>query len=246
MRISEMKIGKPIEIYINRDGYHYRVVSKIEDVTEDRICVTLIASRTRVFEFEPTDTVDIVYREDDRMWKWKNVAGSVVMLDDERFHAFTTKEEGESYNRRNAYRVYIGEKLILHYLVHDVKRLKDIADMDALHSQTVFNYDSGADVLKEDCFRYVDCDAFIKDISEVGAGIYANQKLEKGDEVTFEFDSDFGMISCKAAVVRRLDSYQSSFMYYYGCRFSETSRNLSKYIYEKQREQLKKSRDIRR
>lgn len=246
MQITDMKVGKPLEIYINREGYHYRVVSKIEDVGEGRVCVSLIASKTRVFEFEPTDVVDIVYREEDRMWKWKSVQGSVVTLDDEQFHAFTTDEPAESYNRRNAYRVYIGEKMILHYMVHDLKKLREFNDSDMLHSQTVFNYDSAADILKEDCFRYVDCDAFVKDISEVGAGIYSNQKLEKGDELAFEFQTDFGEVSCRAEVVRRLDSHQSSFLYYYGCRFTETSRNLSKYIYEKQREQLRKARDSRR
>lgn len=245
MWLGEMKLGKPLEIYIDRDGYHYKIVSKIEDVAEDHICVTLIASHSRVFEFTPEDIVDIVYREDDRMWKWKSVTGSVMMLDDEQFHCFTTTEEGESYNRRNAFRVYVGDKLIIHYLVHDLKRLNEIKDKEALHSQTVFNYDPGSDVLKEDCFRYVDCDAVLKDISEVGAGIYTDQKMEKGDEISFDFDTDFGKIHCKAEIVRKLDSYQSSFFFYYGCRFIESSRNLSKYIYDMQRKQIRKIRELK-
>lgn len=246
MQIGEVKIGKPVEIYINRDGYHYRVVSKIEEVSEGRICVSLIASKSHVFQFLPTDIVDIVYRDDDRMWKWKSVIGGVTMLDDEQFHCFSTDEEGESYNRRNAYRVFIGEPLVLHYLVRDSKKLQGMEEKESLRSKTIFNYDSDADILKEDCFRYLDCDALMKDISEVGAGIYANQKLEAGDEVSFEFETEFGEISCNAVVVRRLDSRQSSFIYYYGCRFTETSRNLSKFIYDCQRKQIKKSRDMGR
>lgn len=243
MLISEMKLGKPLEIYINRDGYHYKVVSKIEEVAQDHVSVTLIASRTRIFEFQSTDIVDIVYRDDERLWKWKNVTGGVITLDGEKFHSFTSKESGESFNRRSAFRVYVGERIVLHCLVHDLNRLSEIQDKEALHSQTVFNYDAGADVLTEDCYRYMDCDAVLKDISEVGAGIYTNQVMENGDEITFEYNTDFGLITCKAVVVRKLNSYQSSFMYYYGCRFTETSRNLTKYIYDMQRKQIKKTRE---
>lgn len=243
MLIGDVRLGSPLEIYINRDGYNYKIVSKIEEVASDHISVTLIASKNRVFEFKDDDVVDIVYREDEKMWKWKNVRGSVIVLDGEKFHCFETDRPGESYNRRMAYRVYIGEKMVMQYLVHDLVRLKQLKDKEALHSQTVFNYDAGSDVLKEDCYRYVECDAFLKDISEVGAGIYMDQELMPGDEISFEFESEFGHIACKAVIVRKLDSHRSSFLYYYGARFTETTRNLTKYIFEMQRKQLRKARD---
>lgn len=246
MLLSEMKIGKPLEIYITREGYHYRVVSKIEDAADGRVCVTLIASKTRVFEFLETDVIDIVYRDEERMWKWKSVIGGVTELDGEKLHCFYSDEEGESFNRRNAYRVFVGEKLIVQYMVRDVKRLSDFDDVEELHSETIFNYDASMDVMRADCFRYVDCRAVLKDISEDGAGIYMDQKLENGDELSFDFETeDFGVISCRARVIRRLESRQGSFRYYYGCRFKETSRNLSKYIYEMQRKQLRKARDLK-
>ncbi len=246
MLLNEMKIGKPLEIFITREGYHYRVVSKIEDVSKGRVCVTLIASKTRVFEFLETDTIDIVYREEDKMWKWKSVAGGVTTLDGEKFHCFCSDVEGESFNRRNAYRVFVGEKLIVQYTVYDAKRLREFDDVEELHSEMVFNYDANADVMRANCFRYVDCRAVLKDISENGAGLYMDQKLENGDEVSFDFETeDFGVISCQARIVRRLESRQGSFKYYYGCRFKETSRNLSKYIYEMQRKQLRKAKELK-
>lgn len=246
MLLSEMKIGKPLEIYINREGYNYRVVSKIEDAAQGRVCVTLIASKKRVFEFLETDAVDIVYRDEDRMWKWKSVVGGVTELDGEKFHCFYSDAEGESFNRRNAYRVFVGEKLTVQYMMYDTKRLNEWKDLEALHSETVFNYDAAADVMRAGCFRYVDCPAVLKDISEDGAGLYMDQKLENGDEVAFEFGTDFGTVSCRAKIVRRLESRQGSFLYYYGCRLLETSRNLSKYIYDMQSRQLRRARELRR
>lgn len=242
MRISEMKPGKPLEIYITRDGYHYRVVSKIEEAGEAHVFVTLIASGKLVFEFRPTDVVDLVYREDDQVWKWKSVQGSIEQLDGEEFHCFTAAEEGETYNRRNAFRVPIEQELMVQFLSRDPERLRMVSELEALHSRTEEFSDAELDALQEDCFCFIDCSALLKDISELGAGLYANRRLEKGDELSFVLDTEFGKICCNAVVVRHTESRHSSFKYYYGCRFLETSRNLSKFIYEKQREVLKKVR----
>ncbi len=243
MLLNEMMIGRPLEIFITREGYHYRVVSKIEHVSDGCACVTLIASKTRVFEFLETDKVDLVYREEEKMWKWRSVVGGVTEVCGQKLHCFYSEEEGESFNRRNAYRVFVGEKLVVEYLVYDAKRLRDFDLTQELHSEMVFNYDADADAMRADCFRYVECRAVLKDISEDGAGLYMDQKLEPGDEITFDFQTrDFGIINCRARIVRRLESRQGSFRYYYGCRFKETSRNLSKYIYEMQRKQLRKAR----
>lgn len=161
----------------------------------------------------------------------------------QKLHCFYSEEEGESFNRRNAYRVFVGEKLVVEYLVYDAKHLRDFDLTQELHSEMVFNYDPDADAMRADCFRYVECRAVLKDISEDGAGLYMDQKLEPGDEITFDFQTkDFGVINCRARIVRRPESRQGSFRYYYGCRFKETSRNLSKYIYEMQRKQLRKAR----
>ncbi len=196
-----------------------------------------------MFEFLETDKIDLVYREEEKMWKWRSVVGGMTEVSGQKLHCFYSEEEGESFNRRNAYRVFVGEKLVVEYLVYDAKHLRDFDLTQELHSEMVFNYDPDADAMRADCFRYVECRAVLKDISEDGAGLYMDQKLEPGDEITFDFQTkDFGVINCRARIVRRLESRQGSFRYYYGCRFKETSRNLSKYIYEMQRKQLRKAR----
>ncbi len=241
MRPDELKLGAPLEIYINRDGYNYRVISKIEDATPDRIGVTLIASRTRVFQFLDTDVIDLVYRQDDKMWKWKNVKGFVIELEGSKLHAFAIEKEGEPFNRRNAFRLSFNEKIIIHHRVRDAIRLKRMRDMGALRSQMVLNYDKTLDAVKEDCYRWMDCDSFMRDISEYGAGFYCDDELEKGDEISFEFDSEFGMISCEGIIVRVKEDVKGYFDNYYGCRFTDTSKNLVKYLYETQRKRIKKN-----
>ncbi len=239
MLLSELKLGRPLEVYINREGYNYRVVSKIEYTEPGCVCVSLIASGKRVFQFLETDIVDIVYQEQDRMWKWSNVKGAIVAVEEDRMHGFFSDEYGENYNRRNAFRMYLGKELMLRYKVTDKRRLKELDEKENnTSSQTRYNYDSRSDELMGDRFRWVDCLGFIRDISEIGVGIYSNEKFLPDDEIAFEFLSDVGKIECKAMIVRMRDNVSGVFHNYYGCRFIETSRNLTKYLYEQQRIQL--------
>ena len=221
MLLGDTKVGKPIELQIQRDGYNYRVVSKIEEVSEGRICISLIASSKRIFEFLDTDVVDLVYRKDDRMWKWCNVKGGIVELDGEQFHCLMSTERGESYNRRNAFRVPMNQVIELQYKVMEEGSLPEITE----------------------CFRMKSCIALLRDISEVGVGFYTNNLIDLENEVFFQFSTECGWIKCEAIVVRFFEARHGNFRYYYGCRFQETSKALTKYIYEMQRHELQKARD---
>ncbi len=218
MLLGETKIGKPIDIYISRDGYHYRVVSKIEDVSEGRVCISLIASSKHIFQFLSTDIIDIVYHNEDRMWKWTNITGGIIELDGEKFHCLYSDKPGELYNRRNAYRVAISESIDLFYKVMDEVEFPEI----------------------NECYRMKNCPAMIRDISEVGVGFYTNQLLPLETEVSFTFKSSIGNIDCSAVIVRFFESRHGKYSYYYGGRLTETSRSLTKYIYEMQRQELQK------
>lgn len=218
MLLGETRIGKPIDIFINRDGYHYRVVSKIEDVSEGKVCISLIASSKHIFQFLSTDIIDIVYRNEDRMWKWTNVTGGIVELDGEKFHCLSSDKQGELYNRRNAYRVAISENVDLLYKVIEDGQFSEM----------------------EECYRMNNCPAMIRDISECGVGFYTNQLLPLETEVSFTFQSSIGEINCNAVIVRFFESRHGKYSYYYGGRFTETSRTLTKYIYEMQRQELQK------
>ncbi|MDD5934381.1 MAG: PilZ domain-containing protein [Clostridiales bacterium] len=223
MLLGDTKIGKPIDIYINRDGVNYRVASKIEDARDGRVCITLIASAKRIFQFLDTDVIDIVYRTNDRMWKWSNVKGGITELDGEKFHCLYSDKPGESYNRRNAFRVSISDMVNLSY------KINLEGDFDEA----------------EECYRTEHCPAMLRDISELGVGFYTNEVLSAGTEISFEFPTDVGEIKCYAVVIRFFESRQSRFKYYYGARFIETNRTLTKYIYDRQRQELAKARGAR-
>ena len=239
MLLGELKVGKTIEILIKRDGYNFRIISKVEDATDERVCVTLISNGTQVFEFLDTDDIDIVYRNEDRMWKWTNVKGSFLDLKGEMFHCLCSKEHGELYNRRNAFRISMNEKITIQYKINKTSAKEERAEN---YSNLAKRFGLDIDTALDSWYNTKTCQALVRDISEVGVGLYSNELLSLDDEVSFELQSKFGVIKCEGLVARFYESQNSNYKYYYGCRFTETNRTLIKYIYDVQRMELQRTR----
>ena len=107
MLLENIALGKTMEIYVDRDGYRYRLVSKVEKTGVKKICLTAIMAGGRAFKFRPEDKIRLVYRSEDQMWEWLNVKAGLAKLDDEPVHYFEIVNKGQSFNRRQAYRVNI-------------------------------------------------------------------------------------------------------------------------------------------
>lgn len=228
MRLHELKLGKSVEIYVTREEYRLRLVSKIEDVQLDHIAVTLIVGGGRVFPFQEGDKIEILYKEQERLWKFSNVKAKVEKLDEDNVHCFYTNKEAENYNRRNAFRVYIGEETLFHW----VKKGHD----ELLH-------DNKTNILEiESPFLTKNCEGMIRDLSESGAGFYSDENLEEGACISFQLITEFGLIRCIGQVVRKARAQEGNYRYFYGIAFSEVSNIMSKYLFALQRLYLQKYR----
>ncbi|MCR5322822.1 MAG: PilZ domain-containing protein [Lachnospiraceae bacterium] len=240
MDFSKVKPGSLLEIYIRRDGYNYRVVSKIEYVDDKCIGVTPIASKTSLFRFLDTDIVDVVCKRDDSSWKWANVKPGYLELDDgTKLHTFTPSKEAETFNRRATFRLTIDKEIIISYE-------KPIFDEDTIPNEDgkEVTIDKMIDQISE---RYCElhAKAFLKDVSEGGAAISTDAILEKGDIISFEFELAFEPVKCKAIIVREKPSTGKE--YYaksYGVSFVETSTNFVKNFFAEQRKSLQRSRFV--
>lgn len=234
MLLTEMKIGKPIELLINRDGYRYRLISKIEEVGENCIYISLIATRTKIFKFESTDQVEIIYRLDDRLWKFRKIKGKVDLLDGEKVHCLSGSLQGESYNRRNAYRVFIGEEVpVFQYTLR-----KDISAQEILKLKS-----EKEEWKEEDLYEIKKSTGMLKDLSENGIGIFSNEIFEQKTELSIQVPSKYGMLKIKAVVVRTSDEKSDLYKHFYGCNITESEKYLTKYLFELQREYLQKTRN---
>lgn len=230
MKLTELKIGKSIEIFVNREGYRYRLISKIEEVEKSYIHISLIASGNRVFQFQEEDEIEFIYRDEDRMWIFSQIKGKIVEHEGELCHALHTVRAGKSFNRRNAYRVPMN--LIHEYCYYITKAGVTKAQLEEANRK-------GLSI--EECGLYdkVEKKCYIKDLSEEGIGIYTIEDLPLNRELTFYLPSSYGFLKCKAIILREDGDAIPKFRNHYGCVFIETDRRLSKYIFELQREYIK-------
>ncbi|MDD6035196.1 MAG: PilZ domain-containing protein [Lachnospiraceae bacterium] len=218
MQIREMQIGKMLEILVDREGYHYRFVSKVEGTAEKAVAVSLIAAQGRAFHFEETDDISIIYRGGERMWKWEHVRAGMARLDGSAVHTFSSKEEGKIYNRRDAFRVPIGESLLMRRIIQEEDETGELVET-------------------EKSFK-----AVLSDLSVSGAGLYANEDMDVGTIIEFDMPTSMGILNCRGEIVRKTDVYDKPFQKFFGCDFTMTKKELERYLFERQRLMLQKER----
>lgn len=221
MLIKEMILGRKLEILVDREGYTYRLVSKVEGTAEGSVAVSAIVAKGRMFHFEETDDVTIIYRGGERMWKWDHVRTGVARLDGETVHTFSSREPGQIYNRRESFRVSIGESLLM-YRVEFEKIEED-----------------GETKITERTFPF---EGLLADLSVNGAGVYTNEDIEMDDIIGFDMPTHLGIMSCRGKIVRRMDVYDKPFRNFYGCEFIKIRKELERYLFERQRLMLQKQR----
>ncbi len=218
MQIKEMQLGKTIEIHVDREGYHYRFVSKVEAVSSNSVAVSRIAAKNRSFRFEEEDNITLIYRSGERMWKWEYVKGGLARIDGIAVHTFSSQAEGTIYNRRESFRVPIGERCPMRRIVKEEGENGEI-----IENETGF-------------------EAIVSDLSVTGAGLYTNELLELKTEIIFDIPTYDGMLTCRGTIVRSGEVYDKPFRHFYGCMFTVVKRGLERYLVERQRKMLQKQR----
>lgn len=245
MLLEKIPLGKTLEIFVDREEYRYRLISKVEDANEFRVCVTAIASSGRFFMFLPEDRIRIVYRDQNSMWEWDNVRAGLAKLEGFPVHYFQITDKGRTFNRRNAYRVQLLEEVMLGYYRIPGRSGKyfEVPQIPA----DLFESKEEEEVWIRKASQSVFVKGMIKDVSENGVGIYSDERLEIGDGIFFDIPSTYGNLPVKASVVRKneMRSVDSRFNYYYGCALVQSNRKLLHYIYDLQREILKKQKEKR-
>lgn len=243
MRLEKIPLGKTLEIFVDREEYRFRLVSKVEDTDDKRVCVTAISSRNgKFFSFQPTDKIRLLYRDHEVMWEWNNVTAGLAMLEDRPVHYFLIADKGEKFNRRNAYRVNVLEDVSLNfYMVPD--QSNKLSDRPNLPENMEDFGEQKKEWIKEALTPHC-VKGMIKDVSETGIGLCSDENFEINDSLFFDIPSSYGDLPVKALVVRKVKirSASSRFENYYGCVLLQSDRKLLRYIFDLQRKMLKKQK----
>ena len=225
MKLKDLKIGKSIEIFVLRDKYRLKLISKIEKRAIDHICITLIKGNGKVFQFLEGDRILFIYKDEGKLYRFKNLKGGIKKINDSYVHVLYGIEDGESFNRRKTFRVPIEEEHNFSWagkgreeILYKFKERMEFVDHKGVSK---------------------DCPCLIKNLSEQGVGICTNEGLQVSDFVSFQFDSRFGKVYCIGQVVRSDKEPLGKYSNFYGVEFKEVSNNIAKYVFEMQRLNLR-------
>ncbi len=265
MLLEKIPLGKTLEIYVDREGYRYHLVSKVEKTGVRRVCVTAIKSNGLNFNFRPKDDIRLVYRDEHQMWEWTKVKAGTAKLDGDLVHYFEIVNKGQSFNRRNAYRVILDEEVDIGYFHVSDNPIKYSSLPMVKEEYEVMLDAEGQEIEKKQVTpemvgvvrmekreraiplegakkEYIPVN--IKDISENGMGIFTNSKLNLEDEFFVGIPSSYGELLTKARVVRGVElKGERKYRYYYGCTYTESDKRLILYIYDIQRKLIKKHKE---
>lgn len=265
MLLENISLGKTLEIYVDREGYRYRLVSKVEKTSVRRVCVTAITTAGgRAFLFHPEDKIRLVYRDEDQIWEWYKVTAGLAKLEGEPVHYFDISNKGRSFNRRQAYRVNIDEDVEFGYFQVPGSQTRSafvplvqeeyeaIVDDNGVELEKPAEDKTGT-LMMEKRIRMVPMEeavekrvrGHIRDISETGMGIFSNERMDIGDSFYVKIPSSYGPLMTRCDIIRTddMESANRKYRYYYGCVYTESDQKLLKYIFEIQRKHIQKQRE---
>lgn len=238
MEVGELKIGKSLEVDVERDGMIYHHNSKIEAVVDKTIYITPIANkRGEPFIFMPDDKISVIYRLGEKLWKWKGVKAGRGVYEGDVLLAMTVRlREGESFNRREAFRVFFGSETTVRRRILDIEKVRDYR---MLHPE-ITDLSSFQDI--EECYTTLVIPVILKDVSENGIGIFSSEKIPERTELSMTIPTEFGVISVSFTIVRGYVDYDREYKYFYGCKIIKVSANINRVLINLQRRQMALSR----
>lgn len=113
MTAAEMELEHSIELEITINGKKSTLLTAVEQVIGTNILLTPIQINEKVVGFPPDCIVNLLYVGEKQVFCWKNVKIKAVRYEKNIYHSAELIGDAEILNRRGAYRVYIGEQMLL-------------------------------------------------------------------------------------------------------------------------------------
>ena len=234
MRLQELKVGRAVEIYITRDEYRYRVTSKIEGTAPGKAHISLISAGTRVFAFRPSDYIEVIYKENDKMWKFSGVRMCLSALDGFQTHLIESTKEAEVFNRRDTFRLPIMTAM-------EIIRYSPVSSEYAENLERI-NMNAPAQELIMKGIEKSTVKVVVKDISESGVGFHSPIQMNVGDRVRVTLKTKTADLICDGVIIREVEQIWGKYKLFYGGTFTKVDKNLAKFNFAQQRLLLSKGR----
>ncbi|MDF2941971.1 MAG: hypothetical protein K0S01_829 [Herbinix sp.] len=114
MQVDELSIGGAMEVEVKCNGKSMNFNSEIILIKNNSVLITSIKVNEQTIGFSEKYQINFMYKLEGKLYIWENVSVKLVKYDGAIYHKIDLYGEGVPYNRRDAFRMYIGEDMPLY------------------------------------------------------------------------------------------------------------------------------------
>ena len=148
MLLSELEQGAKVLLLLTIDGKHFEFETIVQGKHKHDVLFEPIRKDQKILNVQSDQVdVDIMYmREDDKPILWKEAKMDCIRHKHKIYYASEAANEGREYNRRGAYRLYIGEEI--HARIGHSGREKIVHLKDLSNTGFAFIYNKACQILE--------------------------------------------------------------------------------------------------
>ena len=113
MIATDLQLNHSVELEININGKITTLLSSIEKISNTNVLLSPIFIGGKLVGFPPEYSVSFIYMEEAVVYCWKNISVKAIQYQGNVYHCVTLLTEAEVWNRRNAFRINVGETMEL-------------------------------------------------------------------------------------------------------------------------------------
>ena len=100
--------GSDIELEVKIQGQAMSFKSQVFTVIDSHVLILPIKVNSQTLGFSKDCVINFLYKNDGKLFIWNNVSVKLVKYMEGIYHSVILKGDGQPYNRRGAYRLYVG------------------------------------------------------------------------------------------------------------------------------------------
>ena len=111
MYIDSISKGGLMEVEVRCNGKNVNFKSEVAHVVNNSILIAPIKVNEQTIGFSDNCQVNFLYVSDGKLYLWESASIKLVRYDGGIYHKIDIFGEGKPFNRRDAYRMYVGEDM---------------------------------------------------------------------------------------------------------------------------------------
>ncbi len=114
MIIDEISKDGDIEVEVKCNGKTMNFKSEIRFIINNSVLIKSIKVNEQTVGFSDQCIINFLYKSDGKLYIWENVSIKLVKYDGGIYHKMDLSGMGKPHNRRDAFRMYIGEEMFIY------------------------------------------------------------------------------------------------------------------------------------